>query len=84
MKGNGKMKDFLKKVIVTVCAISASFTLITTTVSATDGFRNSPDSAVTTTTTDAPQKEEKTTESNTKTDDVTVHASTQNVPVKSI
>lgn len=82
MKGNGKMKDFLKKVIVTVCAISASFTLITTTVSATDGFRNSPDSAVTTTTTDAPQKEEKTTESNTKTDDVTVHASTQNVPVK--
>lgn len=55
------MKSFMKKFIVTICAISATLTLATATVSATDGFRSGPDStaAVTDTTTNSTSADDK-------------------------
>lgn len=78
------MKDFKRKLIVTICAVSASVTMLTTVVSATEGFRSGPGvSSTETTTTVAPENNEASKEEvQTDATSVTSQASAQNVPAK--
>lgn len=75
------MKSFLKKFTVTVCVISASLVMLTSSVLATDSFRSGPSDSAAVTQTDTTKAEA---QSNTQKDatSVTEQANTQNIPAK--